>query len=94
MPWIEQKDDAVYIHIRVVPNASKNEVQGEHDGALKIRLTAPARDGRANKALVQFMAKTTGLPKSRVAIVKGDKSRLKTIQLDQAELKNVVSRLF
>jgi uncharacterized protein (TIGR00251 family) len=54
---------------------------GLHDGLLKIALTAPPVDGAANKALVEFVAKTLGVPKGRVTLVSGETSRRKTLEV-------------
>ena len=71
----------VELSVRVVPRASRNEVSGEHDGALKIRLTAPPVEGKANKALIEFLAKTLGVPRGQVSLVAGDTSRAKRIRV-------------
>lgn len=71
------------LSIRVVPNASKSEL-GEWlaDGSLKIRIQSPAQDGKANKALVAFLAKLTGVSKNRIAIRSGETSRQKLIAFE------------
>ncbi|MBR1609381.1 MAG: DUF167 domain-containing protein [Kiritimatiellae bacterium] len=65
--------------MRVAPRASKTEVAGLRDGALKIRLNAPPVDGKANAALVEFVADALGAPKRAVSIVSGETSRDKTV---------------
>lgn len=77
------------VTVRVQPKASKNEVTGWQDGALRVRLTAPPVDGAANKALVDFLADVLGVRRAEVRIVAGDKSRTKTLEvisLTEAEL--------
>jgi uncharacterized protein (TIGR00251 family) len=54
---------------------------GVHNGALKVALTAPPVDGAANKALLEFLAKTLGVPKSGVSLVSGQASRSKVVQV-------------
>jgi uncharacterized protein (TIGR00251 family) len=54
---------------------------GLHDGLLKIALVAPPVDGAANKALVEFVAKTLGVPMGRVTLVSGETSRRKTLEV-------------
>ena len=58
MEWMNETDSGIHIRIRAVPRASKNEIQGVYDGALKIRLTTPPVDGKANQALIKLMSKT------------------------------------
>jgi hypothetical protein len=69
------------ISIRVVPNASKNEVVEEVE-RFKIRVTAKAADGKANKAVIEVLADYFGTKKSKVLIISGEKSRQKVVQLD------------
>jgi uncharacterized protein len=67
--------------VRVQPRASKDEVAGVLGGALKIRLQAPAVEGRANEALVEFLAQLLKTPKSAVRILAGEHSRTKRIEI-------------
>lgn len=67
------------IQVRVLPGAKRNEVDGVHDGRLKLRLTAPAVENKANKALIAFAAKLFQVKKSGVSIVSGEKCREKTL---------------
>ena len=67
--------------VRVQPRASKNEVAGLMDGALKIRLQAAAVEGRANDALCEFLAEILKRPKSAVRILAGDRSRTKRVEV-------------
>ena len=76
---IVEKDGNCIIRCRIQPSASKTKIVGIHDNALKITLTAPPVDGKANKLLKQFMAKKLHLPKSKVSVIKGESSRSKTI---------------
>ena len=82
--------------VRVQPRASRNEVIGfDTDGALKVRVTAPPVDGEANRAVIELMAKTLGVAKSRVRIVRGESSRVKVIEvdgLDEAQVRSLPGR--
>jgi len=74
--------------IRLTPRASREEIAGERDGAILVRVTAPPVDGAANAALVRLLAKALGVPKGAVAIVSGETSRTKVVEvagLDEAE---------
>jgi uncharacterized protein (TIGR00251 family) len=66
------------VDIKAVPGASKTEAAGVKDGRLRIRIAAAPEDGKANSALVTFLAKELGCPKRDITIVSGEKSRLKT----------------
>jgi len=67
--------------VRVQPRASKDEIAGVIEGALKIRLQAPAVENRANEALVEFLAHLLKTPKSAVRILGGERSRTKRVEI-------------
>lgn len=70
------------IKIRVLPRSSKNEVVGEMaDGTLKIKLTAPPVDGKANDALIKLLAEYFDKPKNKIKIAAGATSKNKVIEL-------------
>jgi len=69
------------IHIKVFPRAKKNILKKEA-GQWKAAITAPAIDGKANKALIKLLADYFEVPKGRIQITKGLKSRLKTISIE------------
>jgi uncharacterized protein (TIGR00251 family) len=79
---IDERDGAVVFLIRVVPRASRNSIEGEYQDALKVRLTAPPLDGRANDAVKRIMAETLKVPVSAVRIVAGEKNRTKRVAVD------------
>jgi len=70
------------VSVRVVPRSSKEGVAGFEGGVVRIRLNAPPVEGKANEALVRFLAKTVGVPKSRITLVKGEKGRNKIVRVD------------
>jgi uncharacterized protein (TIGR00251 family) len=72
---------SVSFAVRVQPRAIKNEVAGLMDGALKIRLQAPAVEDRANEALCEFLAEILKRPNSAVRILAGDRSRTKRVEV-------------
>lgn len=76
----EGKGTAIF-SVRVQPRASKDELVGEMEGALKVRLQAPAVEDRANDALIEFLAELLKTPKSAVRILSGDRSRTKRIEI-------------
>lgn len=76
--WFKKTGDSIYIEIKAVPGASRNELAGIRDKRLCIRIAAAPEDGKANARLCEFLAKTLGCAKRDVVLVKGEKSRLKT----------------
>ncbi len=80
LPW-QQEDDALLLRIYVQPRASKSQICGIHDGALKLRLAAPPVDGAANEECRSFFSKLFKVPKSAVTIVSGEASRHKRLRV-------------
>jgi uncharacterized protein (TIGR00251 family) len=70
------------LNVRVHPGARRNAITGTHDGALKISLTTPPTDGRANAALIAFLAETLNIPRAHITLVIGATSRTKTLHLE------------
>jgi uncharacterized protein (TIGR00251 family) len=84
------------IAVRVVPNARREGFDGWLGGALKIRLRAPALDGKANAALIDFLAHALDLPRRAITIARGEKSRSKSVAiagLDEAALRARIGTL-
>ncbi|MGB5367744.1 MAG: DUF167 domain-containing protein [Polyangiales bacterium] len=79
---VREQDGAVVFEVRVAPRASRSRVIGVQDGALKVALTATPVDGAANQALRKLLAKTLGVSKSDVEIVRGDRARIKLLRID------------
>ena len=71
----------VIFAVRIQPRASKDEITGEIAGAIKIRLQAPAVEGRANEALIEFLAQLLKSPKGAVRILSGERSRIKRLEI-------------
>ncbi|HTG28223.1 MAG TPA: DUF167 domain-containing protein [Methylomirabilota bacterium] len=84
---------AVIFAVRVQPRASKDEIAGEMAGAIKIRLQAPALEGRANEALIEFLAQLLKRPKGAVRILSGERSRIKRLEI-RGVTKQQIERLF
>ncbi len=78
---IREQEGAITFEVRVAPRASRNRVIGVQDGALKVALTAPPVDGAANEALKKLLAKTLGVSKSDVEILRGDSARIKVLRV-------------
>jgi uncharacterized protein (TIGR00251 family) len=86
--------DGCTLAVRIHPGARKNGVTGVHAEAVKIALTAPPVDGKANEALIAFLAETLRLPRARIAIVSGATSRTKTIRITGKSAAEVAAALF
>jgi uncharacterized protein (TIGR00251 family) len=88
--------DDIVLTLQIQPRASKNEVCGIQDHALKIRLTSPPVDGAANKLCREFLARLFKVPKSAVEIISGETSRHKRVRISDrnvARLAEIVESL-
>ncbi|MFP6583199.1 MAG: DUF167 domain-containing protein [Candidatus Hydrogenedentota bacterium] len=83
----------VEISLRVQPKSYRDAIIVEAEGRIRVALTAPPVDGKANKALIAFMAKSLGVPKRRVKLIRGASSREKTIRIEDMDVETVFSVL-
>lgn len=81
-PCLGDDGTACTLRVTVVPQASRSATAGLHDGMLRVRIAAPAIDGRANAALTAWLADQLGLPKRAVTVVHGSAARRKRLRLD------------
>jgi uncharacterized protein (TIGR00251 family) len=81
------------LELKTIPNAPRNELAGWLGDALKIKVHAPALDGRANDALLLFLAEKLGVPRRTLTLVRGDKSRHKIVRIDNLALVEAKVRL-
>jgi uncharacterized protein len=77
--WARRTADGWSLALHVQPGAKRSAAAGLHGERLKLRIAAPAVDGRANDALIVFVAERLGVPKARVAVAKGERSREKLV---------------
>jgi uncharacterized protein (TIGR00251 family) len=88
-----EKDRGLTFAVRIVPRASRSEIAGEYNGALRIRIAAPPVEGAANRELVRLLARLFKLPQNSVAIVSGAGSKNKTVHItgaDSATLEHLI----
>jgi uncharacterized protein (TIGR00251 family) len=81
---IDLRDSAYgcVVPVRVHPGAKRNAITGEHAGAVKISLTTPPTDGKANAALIAFLANHLGVPWASITLLTGAASRSKTLRIE------------
>jgi len=75
---------ALVFKVQVVPRASRSEIVGEHDGALRVRIAAPPVDGAANQELIRTLARAFGVSRSAIEITSGQTSRRKEVRVGGA----------
>lgn len=78
----QTKEQPLVLTVHVVPRASRSEIVGEHNGALRVRIAAPPVDGAANEELIRLLAKTYGVAKRDVTVVSGESSRTKRVRIE------------
>jgi len=90
---IIEREGIVSFAVHVQPRASRDEVAGERDGALKLRLRAPAIEGRANEALIAYLAAILKRPKAAVSILSGERGRLKRVAVQGVSRNEILALL-
>ena len=81
------------LKIRVIPNAKKDEFTGCREGELVLRLNAPAVEGKANRAALEFLAQFLGVPRTAVLLRRGERSRHKIFQIVGLESSDLERKL-
>ncbi len=95
MPWLlPQNNDTLLLRLHVQPRAAKSEIAGMLGDALKIRLAAPPVDGKANRALLDFLADRLQVPKNAVTLKSGESSRQKSVLVRGVKEESARAALF
>jgi hypothetical protein len=85
MTWLQARAETVSLTLHIQPGARKTEIAGLHGDALKIRLAAPPVDGKANAALIDFLADRFAVTRSAVVLKSGQASRRKIVEIAVSE---------
>ena len=86
--WLRaEKSGDVIVDIHVIPNAARTQAEGVHDGALRVRLHAPPVDGKANLALLAWLATSLSVAKNQVSLVRGQTSKRKQLRVSAVAAK-------
>jgi uncharacterized protein (TIGR00251 family) len=81
MSWYRKEGESIVLVLHIQPGAKRTEVSGLHGEALKIRLAAPPIEGRANEALLRFIADAFAVPLREVELLRGGQSRHKMVKV-------------
>lgn len=84
--WYRRDGENITLTLHVQPGAKRNEIAGLHGDALKIKLAAPPIEGRANEALIKFIAKLFDVPLRQVELKSGEQSRHKVILVQRSRI--------
>lgn len=91
--WLNEKVDEVIINVHAQPGAKRSAIVGLYGDKLKIAIATPPVDGKANKALIAYIAKTLEIPKSKINIISGESSREKRIRIQDITANECVDKL-
>jgi uncharacterized protein (TIGR00251 family) len=83
----------IRLKVRVIPNARKNEVAACAGEEIRLKVKAPAVDGKANAALIEYLAELTDVPRSKIQIKAGEKARIKVVELEGPSPEEVRARI-
>jgi uncharacterized protein (TIGR00251 family) len=91
--WLTESASGVRLNVKASVRASRNEIRVDQGTTLRVFVTAPAEDGRANAAVIKLIAKQLGVAKTAPRITRGTKSRSKTIEIDDLSVQEVLDAL-
>lgn len=81
------------IKFRIIPNARKTELAREYANAVKIKLSAPPIEGKANAELIKYLSKSLGVSKSSITFVSGETSKDKLLEIPNFDMKAIIEKL-
>ena len=84
---------SIRLDVYIQPRASRTELDGIHDGMIKIRIAAPAVENAANRALIEFIARQLGIARRCVRIVSGKTNRKKVLEIDGVDAEVIATAL-
>lgn len=90
--FFKVKENKILLKVHVNPNAKRDEIAGTYNSSLKIKISSPAVDGKANKNLIRFLSKFLNISKTKIKIEKGDKSREKIVSIDGSD-ESIIKKL-
>ena len=90
---IQERKDGVTIECIVTPRASRSQIKGVRNGALAVALHSPPIEGRANAELIQLIAETLAIPRSRITIMRGETGRKKVVLIEGIRKEEATEKL-
>jgi uncharacterized protein (TIGR00251 family) len=90
---VQHTDAGLVFKVKVAPAGSRTEISGILDGMVKIKVTSPAEKGKANQALINFLAKLLNIKKNQLSIISGQTSRTKQIRVLSISAKTLLKKL-
>lgn len=93
MDFVRESEEGIILLVVVAPGARRDAVVGEYQGRVKISLSAPAVEGKANKALIRYLSALLGCAKSHVQLIRGEKSKVKEVLVTGVSRKAIETAL-
>lgn len=87
--FLKQNNEGIVLTVKIIPNSSSDSVLGYTDEYLKLKITAPPNENKANKHLILFLSKLFNIPKSKILFISGEKSKLKRVILEDISLEKL-----
>ncbi|MBQ2644000.1 YggU family protein [bacterium] len=94
MNFIQQHKNGLLLNIKLTPNSSKNEILGYTEDYIKIKVSAPPNENKANKKLIEFISEFLNISKSNIELLTGDKSRYKKILIKNCQEEYIKQKIF
>jgi uncharacterized protein (TIGR00251 family) len=89
----KNKQENRRLELKVTPNAGRNAITGWRGDVLQIKIAAPPEKGKANKEVIDFLGRTLGVKKSAIAVIKGETSRNKAIEIEGMSREEIIGKL-
>ncbi len=93
LPFLKKHKEGITLSIVVAPRSSSNSIAGVTDGRLKIKLTSPPVDGKANEALINYLSKLLKIKKSSIEIIQGGTSKKKVVSICENKVSMIIGAI-
>ncbi|MGW8258092.1 MAG: DUF167 domain-containing protein [Thermoguttaceae bacterium] len=90
---LQRRKEGIILPVRAQPGARRNQLRGEQDGMLKVCVTQSAEKGKANKAIIELLAKSLGLRKSQIELISGETSRKKQFLISNVGVEELTAKI-
>ncbi len=93
MNFLKNEKNGVSIALKIIPNSSQDKVIGYADDFLKIKITAPPNENKANKHVIEYLSDIFDVPKSKISFISGEKSKLKRLLLQGISIEALTAKI-
>ncbi len=93
LPFLKETPEGVVIAVRIIPNSAKNSVLGYSEEYLKLKISSPPIENKANKKLTEYLSDIFKIPKSKVRFISGEKSKIKRLLLSGLTIEDAIKKI-